>query len=73
MNTQIQDGKPTLEWLYARGWTLRSAAEELGVDPGHLSRVLNGVRNSKRLSTRLLSLKKKKLILRRKKNPQPTK
>lgn len=35
--------------LKRKGWTYRAAAERLGVDFGHLRRVLNGERQSQRL------------------------
>ncbi len=65
MNTQDQENVPTLEWLYSQGWSLREAAMYLGIDPGHLSRVLKGERKSRRLMEKVALLPKKRLSLRR--------
>lgn len=42
--------------IHARGWTVRSIAKELGVNAGHVSRVINGERKSKSLITRINNL-----------------
>lgn len=65
MIPETQDKIPSLEWLYAQGWTLRGAAQKLNVDPSHLRRVLDGERISKRLIDRVLQLPKQRLVLRR--------
>ena len=64
MRSQLQDFRPTLEWVYSQGWTLRGAAKKLQVDPTHLRRVLLGERISQRLLNRVLELPKKRLVLR---------
>ncbi len=43
-----------------KGWTYRSAANRLGVDVGHLYRVLTGERESRRLLSRVASLPRNK-------------
>lgn len=63
---ETQEIKPDMAWLYGRGWTLREAANALQVNPGHLSRVLNGERKSQRLLDRLKTLPKRNLQFRRK-------
>ena len=42
--------------LKKKGWTYRTAAPQLGVGFVHLSRVLNGHRNSRRLLAAIASL-----------------
>jgi len=64
-NMETQEFKIDLTWLYDRGWTLNEAAFALDVNPGHLSRVLNGDRESRRLVNRVKALPKKKLQFRR--------
>lgn len=46
--------------LKAKGWSYRSAARETGVCYQHLSEVLNGHRDSRRLLADLLALPKRK-------------
>lgn len=58
---ETQEFKIDLSWLYDRGWTLREAAEELQVNPGHLCRVLKGGRQSRRLLMRVRALPKQRL------------
>lgn len=47
-----------LETLETKQYTLRTAAKALGVSAGHLSRVINGERESKTLLRRLTTLPK---------------
>ncbi len=54
----------SLEWLYNRGYTVASAARKLRRSTPHVCRVLKGQRESKSLTLALLSLPKRKLILR---------
>ncbi len=56
MKAKNQTISPEARRLYAKGYTIRSAAGELGVSPGHLSLVLNGERKSKRLISRARAL-----------------
>lgn len=62
----MQDKKLTIDWLYSRGWTVRQAADTLECNPGHLSRILRGSRQSKAMEKRLRSLPKQTLTPRRK-------
>lgn len=63
MTRQPQEFKPDMAWLYGHGWTLTHAATTLGVNPGHLSRVLRGERHSRRLLARLATLPQQPLQL----------
>lgn len=45
-----------LETLSTKRYTLRTAAKALGVSAGHLSRVINGERESKTLIQRITEL-----------------
>lgn len=47
--------------LYAQGWTISSAAAQLGVSRGHLNQVLAGERVSARLIKRVAALPYKRL------------
>jgi hypothetical protein len=46
--------------FYAAGWSYRSAAPVLGVSYQHLCQVLNGERQSRRLTAAVLSLPTRK-------------
>lgn len=48
----------TKEQLYSKGWSIRTAAREIGCTPPHLSKVLSGERKSKSLTRRLMALPK---------------
>jgi transcriptional regulator with XRE-family HTH domain len=50
------DASPELLKLRRKGWTLRPAARELGVDHAHLYRVLRGQRESISLLARVAAL-----------------
>lgn len=45
-----------LETLENKNYSLRAAAKALGVSPGHLSRVINGERESKILLRKITTL-----------------
>lgn len=53
-----------INWLYARGWTVRQAAKKLGVSYSHVAYVLRGERKSKRLLDSLRALPQRTLNLR---------
>ena len=57
----------SVQWLYSQGWTVKEAAEYLKVNKGHLSRVLSGNRQSKRLLRKVALLPYKTLKLRQSK------
>jgi lambda repressor-like predicted transcriptional regulator len=48
--------RPGIAALRRKGWTLRPAAKELGVNFTHLHRVLSGERNSRSLLARAAAL-----------------
>ena len=53
----------TQEFLASRGYTIRAAAEEVGISPSHLARVIHGERiPSRALLTRLRKIKQRKGI-----------
>lgn len=63
MTRQPQEFKPDMAWLYGHGWTIKTASCALGVNPGHLSRVIRGQRTSLRLLRRIGALPKQPLQL----------
>ncbi len=61
--TKTQD-KISLRQLYAKGWTIRQAAEALERSPQHVAEVVRGRRVSPSLMARLIALPKQDLVLR---------